>query len=57
MPIYAECVVRTMQTSDFVGGIVYATFTPLDGMTELISSFMPDGTVPPDGVVPDEVRP
>lgn len=55
MAVYTECVVRTMQTSDFGGGCVYATFTPLDGMTELIQLFMPHGSIPEDGVVPDEL--
>lgn len=35
--IYGECLVRTATT----GGIVYITFTPLEGATEVVQSFMP----------------
>ena len=55
MDIYAECLLRTARTSDFPGGIIYATFTPLLGMTELIKTFLPEGQLPPGGVVEDTV--
>lgn len=35
--IYGECLIRTAT----VGGIVYMTFTPLDGMTETVMQFRP----------------
>lgn len=38
--IYTECLLRTMETSLFTGGIIFATFTPLQGMTPLILSFL-----------------
>jgi phage terminase large subunit-like protein len=38
--IYTECVLRTAKTSDFPGGIVFMTFTPLQGMTKLVQDFM-----------------
>ena len=40
MNIYTECLLRTMQTSDFPGGIIMLTFTPLKGRTELVRQFM-----------------
>jgi phage terminase large subunit-like protein len=41
MDIYAECLVRLMTT----GGILLFTFTPLEGLTELVLSFLPGGRV------------
>ena len=41
--IYTECLLRTMETSDFAGGLVILTFTPLMGMTPLILTFLPTG--------------
>lgn len=41
--IYGECVMRTMKTSDFDGGIIYLTFTPLRGLTPVVQLFVPDG--------------
>lgn len=35
--VYSECVTRTMTT----GGIVYVTFTPLEGLSEVVMSFLP----------------
>ncbi len=40
MDIYIECVLRTMKTSDFPGGIIMLTFTPLKGRTVLVKQFM-----------------
>lgn len=37
LDIYGECLIRTATT----GGIVYMTFTPLDGLTETVMSFLP----------------
>ena len=34
--VYGECLVRTATTN----GLIYITFTPLDGMTEVAKSFM-----------------
>ena len=39
MDIYGECLVRTMTTD----GIVMLTFTPLDGFSQVVLSFMEDG--------------
>ena len=43
--IYAECLLRTTATAGFGGGILMATFTPLQGLTELVETFLPGGTV------------
>jgi len=40
--IYTECLLRTMATSDFPGGTLLMTFTPLSGLTELVQSFLHD---------------
>ena len=37
LDVYSECVTRTMTT----GGIVYITFTPLEGLSEVVMSFLP----------------
>lgn len=42
MDIYGECLIRTATTN----GIIYTTFTPLEGMSEMAMSFLPDGKVP-----------
>lgn len=42
MDIYGECLIRTATTR----GIIYTTFTPLEGMSEMAMSFLPDGKVP-----------
>lgn len=42
MDIYGECLIRTATTD----GLVYTTFTPLDGMTEMALSFLPGGKIP-----------
>jgi phage terminase large subunit-like protein len=40
MDVYTECLIRTMTTS----GLIYLTFTPLKGLTDVVMSFMPKGT-------------
>lgn len=40
--IYTESLLRTMTTK----GIIYLTFTPLHGLSELVLSFMPNGQIP-----------
>ncbi len=47
LDVYSEALVRTATTE----GIVYLTFTPLDGITDVITSFSKDGGVPEDGDV------
>lgn len=42
MGVYTECLTRTMDC----GGMSMLTFTPLLGLSEVVLTFMPDGTVP-----------
>lgn len=42
MDIYGECLIRTATTD----GMIYITFTPLEGMTETAMAFLPGGKVP-----------
>lgn len=48
--IYTECLTRIATTD----GLVYCTFTPLLGLSDVVLSFMPGGKIPPDGIVRDE---
>ena len=41
--ILTESTLRTAKTNDFPGGIVMLTFTPLQGVTPLVMSFLPGG--------------
>ena len=41
LKIYTECVTRTMTTN----GLIMLTFTPLEGLTETVLQFMPDGAM------------
>ena len=45
--IYSEAFMRTMTTD----GIIYSTFTPLLGLSEVVLSFLPGGKLPKDGIV------
>lgn len=47
MPVYIECLTRTM-TND---GMLMLTFTPLQGMSEVVLSFLPGGELPVGGVL------
>ncbi len=42
MSVYAECLTRTMTTD----GLVILTFTPLEGMSEVVLSFLEGGKLP-----------
>jgi phage terminase large subunit-like protein len=56
LEVYAECQLRTMATGDtFPGGIILVTFTPLQGQTQVVNLFFPNGSMPVDGFVPDEI--
>jgi len=39
MDIYGECLIRTATTE----GLIYMTFTPLEGMTDTVMQFIPKG--------------
>lgn len=41
LDIYTECLLRTMTNN----GIIYLTFTPLMGMSEVVMSFLPGGQI------------
>ena len=41
LSIYTECLTRTMTTR----GMVLCTFTPLEGLTETVMHFLPDGQI------------
>lgn len=42
LQIYVECLVRTMTTN----GLILVTFTPLEGMSDVVMSFLQDGKLP-----------
>jgi phage terminase large subunit-like protein len=42
LDVYTECLMRTMTVS----GLVYLTFTPLQGLSEVVLLFMPGGVIP-----------
>ena len=51
--IYTECLMRTMTT----GGVVYLTFTPLEGLSTVVMKFLPSGKTPIEGfAVVDDTR-
>jgi len=44
LPIYSECLLRTMDTSGGDDtGLLICTFTPLEGISETVMHFLPDG--------------
>lgn len=45
--IYTECLTRTMTTE----GIIMLSFTPLEGLSKVVTLFMPGGQAPADGIV------
>lgn len=48
--IFTECLTRTMDK--YNPGIIYCTFTPLFGLSDVVMNFLPDGKVPEDGFDP-----
>lgn len=42
MAVYQECLLRTMTTD----GLLILTFTPLEGLSEVVLAFLPGGTIP-----------
>ncbi len=46
--IYSECMTRLMDK--YNPGIIYCTFTPLFGMSDVVKSFLPDRAFPKNGV-------
>lgn len=43
LPVYEECITRTMATPRFEGGLVMLTFTPLKGLSPVVLHFLPSG--------------
>jgi phage terminase large subunit-like protein len=50
--IYSECLTRTMDKYD--PGIIYCTFTPLFGLSDVVLTFLPEGKFPRGGVNPED---
>lgn len=50
--IFSECLTRTAG-SEGEEGIIYCTFTPLFGLSDVVLSFLPEGKIPADGVDPN----
>lgn len=42
LDVYGECLIRTATTD----GLIFITFTPLEGMSEVVLQFLPGGAVP-----------
>lgn len=42
LDVYVECLIRTMTTN----GLMLLTFTPLEGLSEVVLSFLPGGKLP-----------
>lgn len=40
MDVYVECLLRTAATGSDVSGLLLATFTPLEGMSEVVTAFL-----------------
>ena len=47
MDVYGECIIRTATTN----GLVLLTFTPLEGMSEVVMSFLPKEMRPGEGLM------
>ena len=50
--VYEECLMRTSGSAGNEG-IVYCTFTPLLGLSEVVLSFLPQGRIPESGSAPE----
>lgn len=50
--ILSECVIRTAPTPWFEGGMVAWTVTPIEGLTDGIMEFLPDGRIPTEKQLP-----
>lgn len=53
--IYDECSTRTAGDKG-KEGILYCTFTPLQGYSTIVLGFLPNGIVPKDGVHPENIQ-
>ncbi len=50
--IYEECLMRTM--NDINPGLIYCTFTPLFGLSQMVLSFTERGKLPKNHLLPDD---
>ena len=50
--IFSECLTRTAGDAGNEG-IIYCTFTPLYGLSEIVLDFLPEGKFPENGINPD----
>lgn len=50
--IYSECLTRTMDL--YAPGVIFCTFTPLFGLSDLVLSFLPGGRMPDGGQHPTD---
>jgi phage terminase large subunit-like protein len=46
LAVHAEAHLRIMPTASFIGGILLNTFTPLQGLSETVLEYLPDGQLP-----------
>jgi len=46
LAVHAEAHLRIMPTTSFVGGILLNTFTPLQGLSDTVLEYLPDGQLP-----------
>lgn len=52
--IFTECLTRTASAcKDGTNGLIYCTFTPLFGLSDVVLSFLPDGKFPEHGEHPE----
>lgn len=57
LDVYTECLMRTAKVpgrikNNIYSGILYMTFTPLQGLSDVVMSFLPGGKCPVGGIVP-----
>lgn len=51
--VFSECLARTRYRPDEERKIIFCTFTPLSGLSNLVLKFMPGGIFPDRGINPD----
>jgi len=55
LDIYTECLLRTTKTTTFAGGLILCTFTPLEGISEVVLKYLPGGSIQNEGGVENVV--
>jgi phage terminase large subunit-like protein len=46
LSIHSECHLRIMPSTTFAGGVMMLTFTPLQGLSETVLDYLPEGQLP-----------